>query len=602
MIKIFKFVNNFDMDKMFFPLSNGVVVQQDDKSVISVTNCDGNKKMKSYRTKNKVVFWHFPFFRGIQYFFCGIYAFLQSLLMAVDLCKPQVIKKGEFEKFYKKKLFQYIAIIAFSILFSALFLGMLPAKLGLWIVGYQQSEILRNFVIMLFKVALLYIFLACLRAFPMMNELFRFNRAGQILFSKNDKQKRKTNVVKNQKSVKKQQKISKKVKKTCNFEFKSTNFLNFVVFVFLLDFVVITLFGAGYGFWFNLVLHIGIFILCAAVGYEILWLSESWQPLKVLQKLTSFLVYAKPSKTHIETVSVALTEITLLTATKDREFMEDENKKAFSLVYNEVRNKLLSAGVTDKSDADWLIATILEKNRAEIKLVPYVTDKQYEDIIKATERRAKGESLDNIFGWTEFYGIRFDVNKKVLTPRMETELLVEQVLNAQKNFKKTTILDIGTGSGAIAIAVAKNCDAQVTAVDVSKSALAVAQSNAKKNDAKIEFLHSNLFDNLKRKRKFDIIVSNPPYIPSNDIAHLDKNVRECDPLLALDGGEDGLDFYREISSQAKNRLNSNGMIFYEVGKGQAPAVRKILKENGFEDIKTIKDYNKIERIVCGKLR
>lgn len=79
-------------------------------------------------------------------------------------------------------------------------------------------------------------------------------------------------------------------------------------------------------------------------------------------------------------------------------------------------------------------------------------------------------------------------------------------------------------------------------------------------------------------------------------------MRECDPLLALDGGEDGLDFYREISSQAKNRLNSNGMIFYEVGKGQAPAVRKILKENGFEDIKTIKDYNKIERIVCGKLR
>lgn len=602
MIKIFKFVNNFDMDKMFFPLSNGVVVQQDDKSVISVTNCDGNKKMKSYRTKNKVVFWQFPFFRGIQYFFCGIYAFLQSLLMAVDLCKPQVIKKGEFEKFYKKKLFQYIAIIVFSIVFGALFLGMLPAKLGLWIVGYQQSEILRNFVIMLFKVTLLYIFLACLRAFPMMNELFRFNRAGQILFSKNDKQKRKTNVVKNQKSVKKQQKISKKVKKTCNFEFKSTNFLNFVVFVFLLDFVVITLFGAGYGFWFNLALHICISVLCAAVGYEILWLSESWQPLKVLQKLTSFLVYAKPSKTHIETVSVALTEITLLTATKDREFMEDENKKAFSLVYNEVRNKLLSAGVTDKSDADWLIATILEKNRAEIKLVPYVTDKQYEDIIKATERRAKGESLDNIFGWTEFYGIRFDVNKKVLTPRMETELLVEQVLNAQKNFKKPTILDIGTGSGAIAIAVAKNCDAQVTAVDVSKSALAVAQSNAKKNDAKIEFLHSNLFDNLKRKRKFDIIVSNPPYIPSKDIAHLDKNVRECDPLLALDGGEDGLDFYREISSQAKNRLNSNGMIFYEVGKGQAPAVRKILKENGFEDIKTIKDYNKIERIVCGKLR
>ena len=231
-----------------------------------------------------------------------------------------------------------------------------------------------------------------------------------------------------------------------------------------------------------------------------------------------------------------------------------------------------------------------------------MTDKQYEEIIKATERRAKGESLDNIFGWTEFYGLRIEVNKKVLTPRMETEILVENVLKAQKNYKKPTILDLGTGSGAIAIAIAKNCDAQVTAVDISKAALATAESNAKKNNANIEFLHSNLFEGLKRKRKFDIIVSNPPYIPTADLPKLDKNVRECDPTLALDGGEDGFDFYREITQLAAARLHDGGMLFYEVGKGQAGDVRKILRENGFEEIKTIKDYNKIERIVCGKIR
>ena len=282
--------------------------------------------------------------------------------------------------------------------------------------------------------------------------------------------------------------------------------------------------------------------------------------------------------------------------------MEDESKKAFSVVYTEVKNKLASAGVTDKSDADWLIATVLGKNRMDIKLVPFVTDKQYQDILKATERRAKGESLDNIFGYTEFFGLRFDVNKKVLTPRMETEILVEQVLKAEKNYKNCTILDLGTGSGAIAVALAKNCDAKITAIDVSKVALATAEANAKKNDAKIEFLHSNLFDNLKRKRRFDIIVSNPPYIPSDEIPKLDKNVRECDPLLALDGGKDGLDFYRAIISKAPSRLNSNGQIFFEVGKGQARAVRKLLREESFEEIKTIKDYNKIERIVCGKLK
>ena len=244
---------------------------------------------------------------------------------------------------------------------------------------------------------------------------------------------------------------------------------------------------------------------------------------------------------------------------------------------------------------------MLGKNRAEVKLVSAVSDKQYADIIRATDRRAKGESVDNIFGFTEFYGLTFDVNKKVLTPRMETELLVEQVIKAAEKYKKCTILDVGTGSGAIAISVAKNCDAHVTAVDISTQALATAETNAKKNGVKVEFVHSNLFDNLKRKRKFDIIVSNPPYIPSAEIEKLDKNVRECDPILALDGGEDGLDFYRSIITQAPDRLNSKGQIFFEVGKGQASSVKKLLKENGFEQIRTIKDYNKIERIVSGTI-
>ena len=222
--------------------------------------------------------------------------------------------------------------------------------------------------------------------------------------------------------------------------------------------------------------------------------------------------------------------------------------------------------------------------------------------MKATERRAKGESIDNIFGFTEFYGLSFDVNKKVLTPRMETEILVEQVLKAEKEFTDCKILDLGTGSGAIAIALACNCGAKITAVDVSKAALTTAESNAKKNGVKIEFLHSNLFEDLKRKHKFDIIVSNPPYIPTEDIKKLDKNVRECDPILALDGGEDGLDFYRAIITEAPKRLNEGGLLFFEIGKGQAPAVRKLMRENGFVEIKTIKDYSKIERVICGKYR
>lgn len=563
------------MNKIVFPTYNGVVVHCCDKKVISVINCDGRKKLKSFREKNKVIFWHFPFFRGGQYFFCGIYGLFQAIVLSFDLCGLMTKKNKDINKYYTYKLFLIGLTMVVAVFFSAVVFGYLPGKLGFWIVGVGGKTVIRNLVILGFKLVLFYAFLWALRLFPVMSEIFRFNKAGEcVLNFENTKKKRKNQQI---------------------------NFLNFVVFAFLLDVIVVTLWGASYGFWFNLAFHIAILIVCVGVAYEILNLCNLIG-IGFFQYITAFLVYSKPTRTHVETVSVAMMEINLLCTQKGREFMEDENKKPFSLVYAEVKNKLATAGVTDKSDVDWLIATVLGKNRAEIKLVAYVSDKQYQEIIKATERRAKGESLDNIFGFTEFYGLTFDVNKKVLTPRMETEILVEQVLKAQKNYKNPTILDLGTGSGAIAIAVAKNCDAQVTAIDVSKMALSTAQVNAKKNDVKIEFLHSNLFQDLKRKRKFDIIVSNPPYIPTEQIPKLDKNVRECDPQLALDGGEDGLDFYRRITKDSLARLNVGGTLFYEIGKGQASAVRKIMRENGFEEIKTIKDYNKIERIVCGKYK
>lgn len=559
-----------------FPIPNGVVVHCDNKKVISTVDGNGQRKLNSFPEKNKVVFFHFPFARGLQYFFCGIYAFLSAFVLGFDMKQ----KKSD-TKNMRRGLIMLGVVAVFAVLFAVFVLGFLPGWIGYLIVPYYGSTILRNATIMLFKVLVFVLLMLAIRVVPGVNELFRFNRALDVASLSGDTIRGK--------------------KKKCPS--RPTNFLNFIVFVFILDFIVVTLCGAGFGFWFNLFFHLAIFLLCISVAYEILAVMElcpNW--VKNISFITSFLVYAKPSTTHIETALVGITEINLLNTQKERQFMGEETKNAFAVVYNEVKNKLATAGITEKSETDWLIATVLGKNRAEIKLVSFVTDKQYQDIMKATTRRARGESLDNIFGFTEFYGLTFDVNKKVLTPRMETEILVEQVLKASKNFKNPKLLDIGTGSGAIAIAIAKNSDMDVTAVDVSKSALITAENNAKKNDVKIEFLHSNLFDGLKRKRKFDIIVSNPPYIKTQDIKKLDKNVRECDPILALDGGEDGLDFYREITQKAINRLNAGGLLFYEIGKGQGSAVRKIMRENGFDEIRTIKDYNKIERVICGKYK
>ena len=573
------------MRAIFFPSPNGVCLSCNEKEVISVTDAMGQKKLKSFKTRNKVIFWHFPFIRGLQFLFCGLFMFFSSLISSFDL-SGKVVKVKKIKKYYIQKIVILTLVVLLGIGLSELLMGFAANRLAYLIVDYRGNTLLRNLIMLIFKIVIFYSLMLSLRTLSGVIDFFRFNRACEL----------------SSKPARKDKKVGRFIwlKDWMSGEIGCSNFCNYIVFVFLSDIIVITLVGGGFGILFKLLFHIAVMLVSSMVCYEILVAVENIKMLNPLKWLTFVLVSAKPTRTHFETVSIAYQEMGILQ--KGRDFMEDENKHAFSVVLTEVKNKLSVAGVTDKSDAEWIIATVLGKNRAEIKLVPFVSDKQYEDIMKATERRAKGESIDNIFGFTEFYGIRFDVNKKVLTPRMETELLVEQVLKCQKNFKNCTILDLGTGSGAIAVAIAKNCDAKVTAIDVSKVALSVAEQNAKKNDVRIEFLHSNLFQDLKRKRKFDIIVSNPPYIPSSEIEKLDKNVRECDPLVALDGGEDGLDFYREIISKLGKRLNSGGYVFFEVGKGQASEVKKLLKESGFEEIKTTKDYNKIERIVSGKYR
>ncbi len=573
------------MRAIFFPSPNGVCLSCNEKEVISVTDAMGQKKLKSFKTRNKVIFWHFPFIRGLQFLFCGLFMFFSSLISSFDL-SGKVVKVKNLKKYYIQKIVILTLVVLLGIGLSELLMGFAANRLAYLIVDYRGNTLLRNLIMLIFKIVIFYSLMLSLRTLSGVIDFFRFNRACEL----------------SSKPARKDKKVGRFIwlKDWMSGEIGCSNFCNYLVFVFLSDIIVITLVGGGFGILFKLLFHIAVVLVSSMVCYEILVAVENIKMLNPFKWLTFVLVSAKPTRTHFETVSIAYQEMGILQ--KGRDFMEDENKHAFSVVLTEVKNKLSVAGVTDKSDAEWIIATVLGKNRAEIKLVPFVSDKQYEDIMKATERRAKGESIDNIFGFTEFYGIRFDVNKKVLTPRMETELLVEQVLKCQKNFKNCTILDLGTGSGAIAVAIAKNCDAKVTAIDVSKVALSVAEQNAKKNDVRIEFLHSNLFQDLKRKRKFDIIVSNPPYIPSSEIEKLDKNVRECDPLVALDGGEDGLDFYREIISKLGKRLNSGGYVFFEVGKGQASEVKKLLKESGFEEIKTTKDYNKIERIVSGKYR
>ena len=220
-------------------------------------------------------------------------------------------------------------------------------------------------------------------------------------------------------------------------------------------------------------------------------------------------------------------------------------------------------------------------------------------ILELVEKRASGVPLQYLTNTQCFYGYQFYVDENVLIPRADTEVLIEKCVEFYKNSKELKILDMCTGSGCIAITLKKELPfAKVFAVDISDKALDVAKKNARINDVQINFVNSNLFSNIDCK-DFDVIVSNPPYIETLEIKELSNEVKK-EPILALDGGNDGLEFYRKISQNAYNYLKLNGRIYYEIGYNQADKVSKILKENNFNNIKVVKDYGGNDRVIIAE--
>lgn len=263
---------------------------------------------------------------------------------------------------------------------------------------------------------------------------------------------------------------------------------------------------------------------------------------------------------------------------------------------NELKKRLIQMDADqtiDESDIDWIIVECSGIKRAEIEIGKELSCdsiKKAEEIMKV---RLTGVPLAYCLGYQNFFGRNFFVNRNTLIPRCETEQLVDSVL---KTIKCGSGLDVGTGSGIIPITLnLENSDLTMTAVDISDEALLVADKNAKNLNANVDLLKSDLFSMLKGKQ-FDFIVSNPPYIKTQDIETLDDVVKKFEPMLALDGGVDGLDFYKRIISDAPKYLKENGHIFFEVGIGESDAVKDLLSKE-FKEIKIEKDLENVARIV-----
>ena len=260
---------------------------------------------------------------------------------------------------------------------------------------------------------------------------------------------------------------------------------------------------------------------------------------------------------------------------------------------------LTAKGVENaRLEAEWLLcaATGMDRVGLYLNFEKPLNDQELAVYRAMVARRGKREPLQHILGTQEFCGLEFEVTPDVLVPRHDTATLVNEALARMPAV--CSVLDIGTGSGCIAVALAcKLPGAAVTAVDISAAALEVARRNAKRHGAAIEFLPGSLFQPVAG-RYFDLIVSNPPYIPSSEIDGLEPEVRDYDPRGALDGGADGLDIYRNLIPAAGEFLNPHGWLLVEVGAGQAQDVALLFRNaGGFGEPIVVTDYGSIERVV-----
>ncbi len=357
----------------------------------------------------------------------------------------------------------------------------------------------------------------------------------------------------------------------------------------------------------KLLIKLALLPVVAGISYEILKFLAKFDNLFVriikapgllLQKITT----SQPDDSMVEVAITAFKTVQLLDSNKDAPTSKFNTKILIDKALEQLNNAL-KIDTNGNADRDWIMAEVLNIPRSEVANLKFVWSNDFEKMLALAKERSTGKPLQQVFGYTDFYGMKINVNSDVLCPRPETEYLVEEVSRLIKQDNLQAVLDLCTGSGAIALVVKRdNPNVAVTASDISEKALMVAKQNAEQNNLHVDFVVSNLFDNINGE--FDLIVSNPPYIKTDVIGMLDPEVRFFEPTIALDGGMDGLDFYRKIVENAKNHLKIGGILAFEIGFDQKESVTEILtncKTAVFEDIRCLQDLEKNDRMIFAKL-
>ncbi len=551
-----------------------------------------SQRIEPLEKKKKIL--KLPIIRGVASFVSSMVLGIKTLNRSSEVFTGMENQEpSKLEKWLAKKLNVDImsVLVGISLILGvglaiALFV-VIPHLVTEWIIRFlnSPSPIVINLIAGLIRIIIFISYILLVGQIKDIKRLFRYHGAEHKVINCYEKQM--------ELNIENIQKMST-VHDRCG-----TTFL-FIIMVFSILFFSFDIFSNNW--WQRVLIRIAFIPLVAGISYEILKLFAKYDnkfvkimkyPGLLLQKLTT----KEPDDQMVE---VALTAFNTV-----MELEKDPEKKTQSFVtYTTVEKavKELENYLGDKNEAEIIYMHILDvKTRSKLYDQKRVSSNDRKKAKEYADRRKKGAPLQYILANTCFYGYDFYVDQRVLIPRFDTEHLVNKAIQEAQKIINPKILDLMTGSGAIAIAVRKNIECKMTATDISLDALEVAKQNAEKNGCgDIEFISGSLFE--KVQGKFDMILCNPPYIPTGDLKELDSEVKDYEPLIALDGGADGLDFYREMADKAHLYLEHGGILIMEAGINQAEIISKMFEQK--YDIELIHDYNNppVARVILARLK
>ncbi len=575
----------------------GVMMRGKTAMATAVRDEDGIIRIETQRIKppeKQSIIARLPIIRGCVNFVTSMVSGMKTLTRSAEVYGEA--EPSKFEKWVSKKL--KINIMSIVITFSTI-LGILLA-VGLFVIapigarmlieklignGYKFELVAKNFIEGGFKILIFILYILLVSLLKDIRRVFMYHGAEHKTISCYEKGLDLTPA--NAQSC-------SRVHDRCG-----TTFMVFVIVISILAFATVEAILGAYNItiekvW-RILLKLAMLPLVAGLSYELLkGLAKTKSPIVFPIKLPGLLLQRittrEPTLDMIEVAITAFNKVLEMDANpdiKEETFVVPLKTK---FVTQSVIEKLKEHEITEQAEAEWIVSICANVKRDEVYSEKNLSPKIQDKINKIVNERITGRPLWYVIGDTEFYGYKLKVDERVLIPRPETEELVYETKKLLSENKR--VLDLCTGSGAIAIALKKEMpEILVTASDISEDALTLAKENASLNNADINFVQSNLFDNIDGE--FDVIVSNPPYIRSKDIDLLQKEVKDFEPRLALDGGEDGFDIYRKIAKTFRKNIVDGGTLIMEIGIGQSEELKEIFS---FAETEVINDINNTQRI------